>query len=306
MQVPAFLRSFADDAAIFPPAHTPLERAVAEHRTHRAADYAELVGPFLVSDTRLPDLARLVEAEDPETHEDAGAAEAAGPLRVQVVITGGAGAIEPAVTWARRATGLDLVGVEFALRDEADLAHNARRLVSVLDALADQGLADDDLDVYAEVPAVLGGAPSHGWLAALDELAMRELPLKLRTGGADAGAFPSSTDLAVCLDAALDRELPVKCTAGLHHAVRHTGAETGLPHHGFLNLLLATRATLDGEGTEAVVAVLEETDRDVVAAAVAEDPDAMARTRRWFRSFGTCAVLEAHEDLVDLGLLETG
>ena len=49
--------------------------------------------------------------------------------------------------------------------------------------------------------------------------------------------------------------------------------------------------------------MLDQTDGAVLAERVLGDPDEAARTRRWFRSFGSCSVLEAHEDLVELGLL---
>ncbi|MET0999399.1 MAG: hypothetical protein ABWX73_11825 [Marmoricola sp.] len=281
--VPEFLRAFVDDAAIFPPASTDLVQAVEDHGTHRASEYADLVGGFLVSDVKVADLANAV----------------VDPLAVNLVVTGGAGAIEPAVTWVSRSEGLDLRAVEFALRDEDDLAHNARRLVQVVDSL-DEML--DDVTIFAEPPMVRG-APSHGWLAALDELAAREIALKFRTGGLSADLFPGSADLAVCLEAALDRELPFKCTAGLHHAVRHRDPETGFEHHGFLNVLLATRASLDGSGLDEVARVLEDTDGAGLAGHLSADPALAARTRRWFTSFGSCSVLEAHEDLVELGLL---
>jgi hypothetical protein len=107
----------------------------------------------------------------------------------------------------------------------------------------------------------------------------------------------------VCLEAALDRELPFKCTAGLHHAVRHRDEQTGFEHHGFLNVLLATRASLDGATPDEVANVLAQTDGSALADRLSADPDEAARTRRWFTSFGSCSVLDAHEDLVDLGLL---
>jgi hypothetical protein len=286
--VPSYLTAFVDDAAIFPPGNAPLEQAVADHVDHRDEDYADLVGGFVVSDVKVADLAACL----PEV---AGGAE----LGVNLVVTGGAGAIEPAVTWVSRSEGLSLRAVEFALRDEDDLAHNARRLVQVVDSLGDQL---DDVTVYAE-PPLLRGDPTHGWLAALDELAAREIHLKFRTGGATQDAFPTATQLAVCLEAALDRELPFKCTAGLHNAVRHRDEQTGFEHHGFLNVLLATRASLDGAGFDEVADVLAQTDGAALADRLSSDPDEAARTRRWFTSFGSCSVLDAHEDLVDLGLL---
>ena len=57
---------------------------------------------------------------------------------MNLVVTGGAGAIEPAVTWVSRSEGLSLRAIEFALRDEEDLAHNAQRLIQVVDSLEDQ------------------------------------------------------------------------------------------------------------------------------------------------------------------------
>ncbi len=278
--VPVWLAHLVDDAAIFPPGNAPLERAVAEHAAHLAAGYAGLVGPFVVSDVKLPDLVAVATADD--------------PLGVSVVVTGGAGAIEPAVRWATRAPELELRALELALRDEEDLAHNARRVITALDALEAEL---DGVTACVEPPRV-HGEPSAGWLTALDELAAREIPLKFRTGGVSADAFPTSTELAACIDAALDRELPFKCTAGLHNAVRHDDPETGFRHHGFLNVLLATRATLDGENP---VVVLDDT--DPVASLKEVGDDALARTRRWFTSFGSCSVLEPHHDLVELGLL---
>ena len=282
--LPDFLREFVDDAAIFPPARTDLDQAVADHYVHRSSEYAALVGGFVVSDVKVADLAKTVDSR---------------PLEINLVVTGGAGAIEPAVTWVTRSAGLDLRAVEFALRDEEDLAHNARRLVQVVDSL-DEVL--DEVTVFAEPPK-LYGSPAHGWLAALDELAAREIALKFRTGGLSEDLFPSATELATCIAASLDRELPFKCTAGMHHAVRNRDDETGFEHHGFLNVLLATRASLDGGGPEDVAQVLEETDASAMASRLSADPDQAARTRRWFTSFGSCSVLEAHEDLVELGLL---
>jgi acyl-CoA synthetase (AMP-forming)/AMP-acid ligase II len=47
-------------------------------------------------------------------------------------------------------------------------------------------------------------------------------------------------------------ETSFKCTAGLHNAVRHTGQD-GFEHHGFLNVLVATRLLFDGTSVGEVV-----------------------------------------------------
>jgi hypothetical protein len=292
MTAPAFLSSFVDDAAIFPPASTPLEVALTEYRSHLASEYAALVGGFVVSDVKVADLATVVSSRPPALPPEP-------PVSVNLVVTGGAGAIEPAVTWLSRSEGLALRALEFALRDEDDLAHNAARLVRVIDSLED---VLEGVTVFAE-PPMLRGVPSHGWLSALDELASREISLKFRTGGLSEDLFPTAAGLATCIESSLDRELPFKCTAGLHHAVRNRDQETGFEHHGFLNVLLATRASLDGIGVDDVARVLDDTDAAGLAARLSSDPAEAARTRRWFTSFGSCSVLEAHEDLVELGLI---
>jgi hypothetical protein len=280
--VPPEYAALVDDAAVFPPASTPLEAAVRHHLEHRVSTYADLVGPFVVGDTRLPELIEVL-----------GATEVADPLPVTVVVSGGAGAIEPAARWADRSPVLELRGLEVALRDLDDLAGSARRVV----AAADLGL---DVPVYVE-PPLAHGEPTYGWLAALDEVAAAELRLKLRTGGVEADLFPSSASVATFVDAALDREVPFKCTAGLHSAVRHRDTQTGFEHHGFLNVLLATRAALDGDD---VVAVLEERDARVVVTRLRDvGGEALTRARRWFTSFGCCEVRDPLRALVDLDLM---
>lgn len=296
--IPEPYRSLVDDAAIFPPGEAPLPRAVRAHREHRQAPYADLLGAFVVSDARLPELIEVLRAG---LAAESGPAK---PLVVSLVVTGGAGALEPAARWAGRADELSLRGLEIALRDEADLAYNARRVVTAADQLVADGHLAEDIPVYVEPPRLFGQPPSHSWHAALDEVAARDLRLKFRTGGVNAEDFPSSAELATCLESALDRELRLKATAGLHHALRHRDEATGFEHHGFLNVLLATRASLDGAAATDVVALLEETDPSVVARLLTETGlEALGSTRRWFTSFGSCSVLDPLHDLASLGLL---
>lgn len=285
-------RSLVDDAAIFPPGNMPLARAVREHRAHGRSAYADLVGGFLVSDVALPDLVRQL------------GQESSASLAVTVVVTGGAGALEPAVLWAQRSDQLELRSVEIALRDEDNLAHNARRVTTAVDQLVASGHLDEDTPVFVEPPPLSGYSPSHSWLAALDEIAAMDLRLKFRTGGDHGDDFPSATDLASCIESALDRELAFKCTAGLHRAVRYRDGETGFEHHGFLNVLLATRASLDSTGPREVASLLDEQDPSTVVRLLDETgAPGLDSGRRWFTAFGSCSVREPLVDLVALGLV---
>jgi hypothetical protein len=280
----------ADDAAVFPPGNADLADAVSAYLRRRdEADWASLVGPLVVGDRALPGLADQVP-------------EGTDPLPVTVVVSGGAGALGPLPRWFA-SDRLHLAGIEIALRDLDDLPGSARRVVAAAQQ-ASYDPPDPEVPVYVELPQ-LGAAgtpadPGTGWLSAADEVAMADLRAKLRTGGVEADLFPSEAGLASAIEALLDRELAFKCTAGLHHAVRHRAEDTGFEHHGFLNVLLATRASLDGDD---VVAALAAQDRSAVADRVrALGADGVSRTRRWFVSFGCCGVEDPWQDLVDLGL----
>jgi hypothetical protein len=259
-----------DDAAIFPPGDAPLHDATAAYGA-RTGDEQALVGTFVLKDTDLP----LVRGFG-------------GPL--SVVITGGAGQLAGPVGLCAK-LGLNLAGLEIALRDPDDLAGNAQRVVTALRDI------ETDVPAYVELPHV---ANSSSWFAAADEVAAAELRLKFRTGGLEAASFPAAHALARWIDAALDRETPFKCTAGLHNAVRHTGSD-GFEHHGFLNVLVATRMLFDGASVQDAVVVLEQRESATLVEA-AKELD-LAGARRWFTSFGSCSVDEPLADLRELGLL---
>jgi hypothetical protein len=270
-------RGLVDDAAIFPPGDAPLHDATAAY-DDRAAPVADLVGTFVLRDTDLPQVRGF-----------------GAPL--SVVVTGGAGQLAGPAGLCRK-LGLRLGGLEIALRDLDDLAGNARRVAAAVDAARSDGTLDDGALVHVELPHV---GSTSAWLAAADAVAESGLCLKFRTGGLEAHLFPAAHALAHWIDAALDREMPFKCTAGLHRAVRHTG-DDGFEHHGFVNVLLATRLAFDGAGSDEVVACLERRDGAELARE-ALDTD-LAGARRWFTSFGSCSVSEPFDDLTDLGLLE--
>jgi hypothetical protein len=275
--LPPAWRGLVDDAAIFPPGDAPLPDALAAYRERRAEWYADLVGPLVVRDTDLPDV-------DPE-------------VPVSVVLTGGAGAVAGVAALASR-KGHTLVGLEAAVRDLDDMAGNVRRITAAVDAARDSG-GLGDTQVYVELPQV---DPTADWLAAADAVAEAEHHLKLRTGGVEAHLFPTPTTVASWIDASLDRETPFKCTAGLHHAVRHRDHETGFEHLGFLNVLLATRVAFDGGTTAETAQMLDDHyANDLVALARQSD---LEGARRWFTSYGSCSVVEPLDDLVGLGLLE--
>ena len=204
----------------------------------------------MVSDVKVADLANswssASDSRDPATS-----------LAVNLVVTGGAGAIEPAVTWVARSEGLDLRAVEFALRDEEDLAHNAGRLVQVVDSL-DEAL--DDVPVFAEPPMPHGHATARLARCARRARSSRdraEVPHRravATTCSRPRRSWPPASRPR--WTASSRSSARPACTTRCGTATTSTGFE----HHGFLNVLLATRTSLDGGGPEEVARVLDETD----------------------------------------------
>lgn len=152
----------------------------------------------------------------------------------------------------------------------------------------------EDAPVFAELPFGEEG---------LDAIVGTGFIPKFRTGGPAAEFFPPSEVLADVMVGCARRTLRFKLTAGLHRAIRHRDRETGIVHHGFLNVLAAAAEASSGAEVEAVAAILDSMDAEDIAARVRAIID---RPRPLWLGFGSCSVDEPLEDLVSLSLLERG
>ncbi|MFJ2862357.1 hypothetical protein [Kitasatospora sp. NPDC087314] len=279
--IPELFRGLFDDAAVFPPGNLPVAEAVPAHRAHRAAWYAEAVGPLLCGAGRLGELAAAVAGS--AVAGDGVAVAGDVPLRVGLVLPGGSAELGPALA---AAAPFEVAGVELATRDAAEA-------VAALDRLL-----PPDVPAAVELPREL--LRGDGLDEVLDVLVDSPYRAKFRTGGVVAEAFPDEEELAAFLTGCALRGLPYKCTAGLHNAVRHTDPVTGFEHHGFLNVLLAAQET----DRATAAAVLAERDGAVLAKAAHVLTDRQVTViRNSFTAFGTCSIAEPIADLAALGLL---
>lgn len=266
--------------------------AVSAHATHRTAWYADLVGPFLCPASRLGELTTVLDT-DPRQE----------PLEVGVIADTGTSALPDAMGALAADGRTALRGVELAVLDQPLDDAVAQALADLATALATVaqpagGEGGTGVAVSVELPPTAAGRAALAAVAACGHQA------KLRTGGPSAAAFPPERDVAEFLLACRELDVPLKCTAGLHQAVRHTEPATGLERHGYLNMLLAASAATDGGGVADVGAVLAVRDAAGLAArARALSTEEAVRIRRLVRSFGSCSVSEPVEDLRTLGLL---
>ena len=262
-----------DDAALFPPGDAPMGVAVPAHRELRAR-LGDLVGPFVVPAARLDELgAHLPDGE---------------PFGVSLIAS--AAGLPAAAARVIADPRLRLAAVEVPVVADAAAARDA------------VGVLGDVLP--ADVPAAVELPRTAARDAVLDVLAGTPHRAKLRTGGLRADLFPSAEELATTLHACVARGVALKCTAGLHSAVRHTDPATGFAHHGFLDVLLAVGALTAGEPAAVALDRLQESDAAAIVSALRAWPaQRWARARAAFTSFGTCSVTEPVDDLVALGLL---
>ncbi|RMI43493.1 hypothetical protein EBO15_16225 [Actinomadura harenae] len=232
-----------------------------------------MIGRFLCPSSRVAELRTLLLADD--------------LLDLGVIADTGVDALPKVLEDVASEPRLRLRGIEVALPEEPDAARAATVTIAAL---------------AAEVPAFLEVRRATGWHVVVDGIAAAresgaQVGAKLRTGGVTADAFPSADEVAVFVGACVERRLPFKCTAGLHHAVRHTDPETGFVHHGFLNILLATA---HGGSVEDMLS----TDPIALASRVRALTDEQRETaRRLFTGFGSCDIDSPRSDLTELGLL---
>jgi hypothetical protein len=265
------LEGFFDDASPFPPASLPLPSALQAHHDHRRAWYAPVVGTFVCPWKRVAELA--AEAE---------------PVPVSLTVPGGPADLGPALAAAAGVPSVQVAAVEVMLPDDM----TPREALLMLDHRVPAGVTG-----YLEVPR------DDRRLPVLDALAVTRYRAKFRTGGVEPQAHPSEWELAEAIRAAVQRGVPFKCTAGLHHAIRHTDGQ--LEQHGFLNVLLAVDIARHGADVAAVAAVLASRSAEAIGREVARVAAVgrLGDARALAVSIGTCSIADPIADLVALGLL---
>jgi hypothetical protein len=151
-------------------------------------------------------------------------------------------------------------------------------------------------------------------LQLLDVIAAKGLRAKIRTGGVTAAAFPDADRIAGFVSACIQKNLPFKATAGLHHPLRcvrpltyEANAERGTMH-GFVNVFLAAALAMSGSPAATLTDLL--LDDDPRSFTIDEDAIAwrghrittaqLVAARQYATSFGSCSFEEPVGDLKEL------
>jgi hypothetical protein len=215
-----------DYAGLFPPASLGMGPAVRNYAGYRAGANSWMLGRFVVPVPRLEEFEAAAFDFLPPNDDE--------PWRLSALIGDGDIDHDAARVLAFNARHASRGSAGAAVVDTLELT-----AASVFDIGRIGHAVADSFRVFVEVPVT--GDPTD----LIDAILAHGLHAKIRTGGVTPGAFPAAADVMRFLAACIDRGVPFKATAGLHHALRgdypltyEPDAERGTMY-GFLNLLLA-------------------------------------------------------------------
>jgi hypothetical protein len=125
-------------------------------------------------------------------------------------------------------------------------------------------------------------------------------------------AFPSIEQVAWAIASVRDAGVPLKCTAGLHHPIRHYNESVQTKMHGFLNVFGAGVLAEAKDLSQAQIQpILEDEnpknftfdENDFAWKDLRVATSELAKSRLFVTSFGSCSFDEPREDLRKLGIL---
>lgn len=283
------LDGLVDYAGLFPPAALPMDAAVRNYAAYRAGERRGMLARFVLPAARLDEFVREASAVD------RGGDIGPWPLSVLAAAT------------------------DAATLAAFNRAHGARWVIDTVEAKASSTAEVDALaaafagyTVYVEIP--VADDPT----LLVQAIGAAHLRAKIRTGGVTADAFPAPDAVLRFLAECVQRQVPFKATAGLHHPLRGEYPLTYAPDaprgamYGFLNVFLAATLLHAGHAPATLRDLLEERDAGAIVAdahgiswhGLHASAAQVAQARaRFAGSFGSCSFEEPVQDLAALQLL---
>lgn len=279
------LDGLVDYAGLFPPAALSMREAVHNYATYRTGEDRALLARFVLPAARLPEF--VAEATPVPADGE--------PWPLAVLAT------------AADAQQLDAFDAEHGARWLVDSVEAKAATTAEITALAQA--FGSERSVYVEVPVKDDPAP------LLADIKARGLRAKIRTGGVSADAFPAPGEVLRFLHECVQRRIPFKATAGLHHPLRGeypltyaSDAPRGTMY-GFLNIFFTAVLLYRGFEPALVAPCLEE--RDPFGFAINEQTiawrglkvelgDLIEARTQFAGSFGSCSFEEPVRELTAL------
>lgn len=320
----AFMKGIIDYAGLFPPADLSLDTSIQKYSNYRKSDDSWMLSRFIIPASKLSEL---------EPYRETLFTEGA-PFAFSVLGKGTETVSEyrdqltelvKAIEQFHKANGDHVTTeiLEIKLPREAVFACEAELLSDIYLETAQKLDKSEVLPSQVffegffeenwrkEIGLILEVMEKHN--QNFDSDTVREIGFKLRCGGVEAHMFPSVEEVAIALNRAREHNVAMKCTAGLHHPIRHYDDSVQTKMHGFFNVF----------GGAMLSCVHDLSDEELTDIIREEDPEHFKFTEEGFWwddlmvptkeiselrkvaliSFGSCSFDEPREDLEQLDLL---
>jgi len=320
----AFMREIIDYAGLFPPADLSLDTSLHKYNKYRNSDDAWMLSRYIIPASRLVELKPYDEAlfseEDPFVFSVLGKrTETISDYKehLQEIAT----ALEQ--FHENHKGGVQTDVLEIKLPKEAVFASDADLLADIYEETARhfgnvtvfprdiffEGVFDKNWE--KEIGVILESMNHYNGGSSSDNTI--RTGFKLRCGGIEASMFPSIEQVSFTLSKVREQDLALKCTAGLHHPIRHYDHSVNTKMHGFFNVFGGAMLGYAHDfSNEQMQEVIKEEDSDHFSftdtgfqwrdfEVTTEDIEELREVA--LISFGSCSFDEPREDLQKLDLL---
>jgi len=286
-----FMHKIIDYAGLFPPANLGIKTALSNYRKYMDSSDNWMLGRFIIPADKLKminppfDYFLSVILADPNSDELTGRLQLFAP---------------------------QIKAIETRLPDKfSNFQKISNHLHLVREAVKNAGIKKTDIFMEASAPD-----QCFELISALNKIktgTKHRLGFKLRCGGLHTNDFPAAHKLAKAIKTCKQFDIPIKFTAGLHHAVKNYSDKYKTMQYGFINVfsaaLLSFACNLSEKEVENCLVdenfdnfVFTETDFSWKNQSMSANQIKQLRREKVI-GFGSCSFEEPRAELKSLGLL---
>ncbi len=282
-----FFNKIIDYAGFFPPSQLPIEEAFYNFLDYQQEAYNRMLSGFICPAKHLETIYDLSMQKDVSN--------------IPVIIVGSVQDIENQIDWMT--VHNDILSF---LVFETKFDYRQDRLTGV------EKIINNDINfntIFLEPDIDL---KDLRFISFLDNLSKNNsFGLKIRCGGAMAQIVPNEELLSKLFILCAERAIPLKFTAGLHHAVRHINNYNNI-EHGFINVFLGAIAAYSGIKDEILISSIIEcqnkhkfvfSDNGISFENIQIKGADIKKARERVTSFGSCNFVKPIEDLINMELI---
>lgn len=321
----AFMKGIIDYAGLFPPADLSLDTSIRKFAQYRQGADAEMLSRFIIPASRLDELEaykeELFDENPPFDFSVLGkGTDIVSDFEKQIT-----NIVEACWTFHQyHGSSVTTDILETKLPKEAALSGDSGLIKGLLDDTAQKFSGSDNTpdqlfyeifweenwkkDIATTLQAIAKHNEGNAGLQDYDSAGF-----KIRCGGVEPHMFPSPEQMAYAINCAREYNVAIKCTAGLHHPIRHYNDSVSTKMHGFINVF----------GGAMLAWAHDLTDDELIEILIEEDSEKFAFEDELFSwndysistekivtlretaliSYGSCSFDEPREDLHNLGLI---